>query len=179
MRRCPKCNQEFADPWLTFCTQDGTSLVEVPRSTAEPEPTLFRQGMPPSVSPNEQPTLDMPDRYTPPPAQYIPPAPLQSGWTAPPPPAHPSKPQQTLAVASFVLGMVSVTVGWCCSFGVLTAPIAVVLGNVSLVQIKNDPLRNGGKGFAIGGIVAGGLYFAVVALIILLYGIGFLLSGIH
>ncbi len=31
MRRCPKCNQEFADEWLTFCTQDGTSLVEVER----------------------------------------------------------------------------------------------------------------------------------------------------
>ena len=74
--------------------------------------------------------------------------------------------------------MVSVTIGWCCSFGILTAPVALILGIVALVQIKNDPARNGGKGFAIGGIVTSGLYFAGVGLIILLYGIGFLLSGI-
>jgi len=177
MRRCPKCNQEFTDEWLTFCTQDGTSLVDVPRSAVEPEPTLFSAPMPPSVSPNEQPTLDMPDRYNPP-AQYIPP-PLPSSWTPPPPPTYPSKPQQTLAVASFILGMVSVTIGWCCSFGVLTAPIALVLGIVSLVQIKNDPAKNGGKGFAIGGIVTGGLYFVVFALIILLYGIGIFMGALR
>ena len=30
MKRCPTCNQQFTDEWLTFCTQDGTSLVDVP-----------------------------------------------------------------------------------------------------------------------------------------------------
>lgn len=178
MRRCPKCNQEFADEWLTFCTQDGTSLIDVPVSTTEPPPTLYSQAMPPSVSPTEQPTLDMPGKYSAP-VSYQPPAPLQAGWTPPPPPAFPTKPQQSLAVASFVLGMVSITVGWCCSFGVLTAPIALILGIVALVQIKGDPARNGGKGFAIGGIVTGGLYFVVIALIILLYGIGILFRVIH
>jgi hypothetical protein len=176
MRRCPTCNQEFADEWLTFCTRDGTSLIDVPVSTTEPPPTLYSQAMPPSVSPTEQPTLDMPGRQSVP-EQYVPPAPI-AGWTPPPPPAFPVKPQQALAVASFVLGMVSVTVGWCCSIGILTAPVALILGIVALVQIKSDPVRNGGKGFAIGGIVSGGLYFVVLALIILLYGIGFLLSGI-
>lgn len=63
-------------------------------------------------------------------------------------------------------------------FGVLTAPLALVLGIVALVQIKNDPVRNGGKGFAIGGIVTGSLYFVAFVLIILLYGIGIFLSGI-
>jgi hypothetical protein len=178
MKRCPTCNQEFTDEWLTFCTQDGTSLVDVETSPTEPPPTLFSPAMPPSVSPTEQPTLDMPGRFNPP-AQYIPPAPLQSGWAPPPPPAYPQKPQQTLAVASFVLGMVSVTLGWCCSFGVLTSPIAIVLGIVSLVQIKNDPTKNGGKGFAIGGIVSGGLYFAILAVIVLLYGIGILIGGLQ
>jgi hypothetical protein len=46
------------------------------------------------------------------------------------------------------------------------------------VQIKNDPAKYGGKGFAIGGIVAGGLYFAILALIILFYGIGFIMNGV-
>jgi hypothetical protein len=178
MKRCPKCNLEFTDEWLTFCTQDGTSLVNVEESSTEPPPTLLSPPMPPSVSPTEQPTLDLPGRYSPP-AQYIPPQPLQSGWTPPPPPAYPVKPEQTLAVASLVLGIASITVGWCCSFGILTGPLALVLGIVSLVQSKNNPTKYGGKGFAIGGIVTGGLYFVILAAIILLYGIGILMRGIH
>jgi hypothetical protein len=177
MRRCPKCNQQFADEWLTFCTQDGTSLVDMEVSASDPPPTLVRP-MPPSVSPLEQQTLDMPDRYNPPPAQYIPPSPIQSGWTPPPPPAYPAKPNQSLAIASLVLGILSVTLGLCCYFGILTGPISLVLGIISLVQIKNDPAKYGGKGFAIGGIVTGALYFAILALLILLYGIGFLMSGV-
>jgi hypothetical protein len=179
MRRCPKCNLEFADEWLTFCTQDGTSLVDVEASATDPPPTLVSPAMPPSVSPTEQPTLDMPGRYSPPPVQYIPPAPIQSGWSPPPPPAYPMQPQQSLAAASMVLGLVSITVGWCCSFGVLTGPIALILGIVALVQNKNDPAKYGGKGLAIAGVVMGALYFVILALVILLYGIGFILSGVR
>ena len=134
--------------------------------------------MPPSVSPAEQPTLDMPGRPSPPPAQYIPPSPIQSAWTAPPPPAYPIRPQQSLSATSLILGIASVTLGLCCYFGILTAPIALVLGIVSLVQIKNDPKKYGGKGMAIGGIVTSGLYFGILLLIILFYGLGFILSAV-
>ena len=180
MRRCPKCNQEFTDEWLTFCTQDGTTLVDVTTSPTDPPPTLVRP-MPPSVSPTEQPTLDMPDRYTPPPVQYIPPPPMQAGWMPPPPPGpvYVSLQHKTLAVTSMVLGIVSITIGWCCSFGILTSPIALVLGIVSLVQIKNDPAKNGGKGFAISGIIMGALYILIFIAIILLYGIGIFLGALN
>ena len=178
MRRCPKCNQQFTDEWLTFCTQDGTTLVDVAASPAEPPPTLVRP-MPPSVSPTEQPTLDMPDRYSPPPVQYISPPPIQSGWAPPPPPAYAAKPQQTLAVTSLVLGIVSITIGWCCSFGILTSPIALVLGIISLVQIKNDPAKFSGKGMAVGGIITSVLYILVFVAIILLYGIGIFLGALN
>lgn len=180
MKRCPRCNQEFTDEWLTFCTQDGTSLVDVEASLSEPPATLLSPAMPPSVSPFEQPTLDMPGRYSPPsysPPPYSAPQPLQSGWT--PPPAYPSAPQQSLAVTSLALGLVSITLGWCCSFGLVTSPVAVALGIVSLVQIKNNPTKYAGKPFAIGGIITGGLYFAILALITLLYGLGFLLGGMR
>src|ERR1044072_794182 len=111
MRRCPKCNQQFTDEWLTFCTNDWTTLVDVEISPVEPPPTLV-QPMPPSVSPTEQPTLDMPGRQSPPPAQYMPPVPMQSGWIAPPPPpSYPTSPQQSLAVTSLILGVASVTLG--------------------------------------------------------------------
>ena len=78
-----------------------------------------------------------------------------------------------------VLGIVSITIGWCCSFGILTSPIALVMGIVALVQIKNDPLKNGGKGFAIGGIIMGALYIAVFVAIILIYGIGIFLGALN
>jgi hypothetical protein len=174
MKRCPTCNREFTDEWLTFCTQDGTSLVEMEGSATEPPPTLWRPPMPPSVSPMEQPTLDMPGRYSPLPAPFNPPQPLQSGWMPPPPPAYPVARQQSLAVASLVLGVTSMTIGWCCYFGVLTGPVAITMGIISLVQMKNNPDKFSGKGMAIAGIVTGSLYFVSLALIILLYGVAFM-----
>ncbi|HEY8186087.1 MAG TPA: DUF4190 domain-containing protein [Pyrinomonadaceae bacterium] len=177
MKRCPTCNQQFTDEWLTFCTQDGTSLVEVETPATEPPPTVWRPPMPPSVSPTEQPTLDMPDRYQPP-APVSSPQSLQPAWLPPPPPAYPVVPQQSLAVASLVLGIISITLGWCCSFGILTAPVAIVMGIVALVQIKNDPMKYGGKGFAIGGLVTGGLYIVGFIAIMILYGIGILMGGL-
>lgn len=179
MKRCPRCNQEFTDEWLTFCTQDGTSLVEVPVSPNDPPPTLLRPPpMPPSVSPTEQPTLDMPGRYVPPPAQYIPPPPpVRSGWAPPPPPPYPASKQTGMAVTSMILGIASLTLGLCCYFGVLTAPVALALGIASLVQIKNNPDRHGGKGMAISGIIMGALYFAIIVVIMMFYGLGMLMGG--
>jgi hypothetical protein len=190
MKRCPTCNQTFTDEWLTFCTQDGTSLVNVERSPNEPPPTIAYPAMPPSVSPSEQPTLDLPGSYKPPPAQYSAPQSLpmqysapqlpQPGWTPPPPPSFGRpKQQQSIAVASLVLGLVSITLGFCCYFGVLTSPVAIGLGIFALIQIKNDPSKYGGKQLAIAGIVTGSLYFLFVALIILIYGLSFLASGVR
>jgi hypothetical protein len=180
MKRCPTCNQTFTDEWLTFCTQDGTSLVNVERSPNEPPPTIAYPVMPPSVSPSEQPTLDLPGSYKPPPVQYSAPQPLQPVWTPPPPPSFGKpKQQQGLAITSLVLGLVSVTLGFCCYFGVLTSPVAIGLGIFALIQIKNDPTKFGGKPLAIGGIVTGSLYFLFVALIILIYGLSFLASGVR
>ena len=112
------------------------------------------------------------------PAQYSPPT-SPTGWAPPPPPAYPKPQQKTLAATSLILGIVSVTVGWCCYFGVLTGPVAIALGIYALSQIKKDPKQFGGKGMAIGGIVTGSLYFVFLALIILLYGLSFLMSGVR
>lgn len=179
MKRCPTCNQEFTDEWLTFCTHDGTSLVESEVSREKLPPTFISPAMPPSVSPAEQPTLHLPGSFSPAPPQFSAPQSVQSGWKPPPPPAYSTAPQQSLAITSLVLGIVSMTIGWCCYFGVLTSPIAVGLGIFSLVRIKNDPTKYGGKSLAIGGIVTGGLYFVLLALIILIYGLSFLASGIR
>ncbi len=71
MKRCPKCNQVFDQEWLSFCTNDGTSLVDTSALPPEPPPTMMSPPLPPSVSPSEQPTIN-----------------LQTGSSQPPPAAR-------------------------------------------------------------------------------------------
>ncbi|MDQ1637468.1 MAG: hypothetical protein QOF62_807 [Pyrinomonadaceae bacterium] len=173
MKRCPTCNQIFEDEWLTFCTVDGSPLIDTgalyqPPTVVVPPPVVTQQDM------GQQSSAEVaPADYRPPP-QSVP-----STWQPPPPPRTVAGPSQSLAVWSMVLGLVSMTLGWCCSFGLLTAPVAIVLGIVALSQIKSQPNRYTGKPLAITGIVSGGLYFVVLAVIILIYGLGILLSGLH
>lgn len=176
MKRCPKCNQEFIEEWLTFCTIDGTQLTDAPRSADYPPPTM---GMPrPATTPQEErPTMRMPPQpgYGGPMGMPQQPAPV---WQPPPPP-YAMSPRQDMAIASLVLGLISITIGWCW-IGLLTGPLAVGLGIYALVQIKNDPNQYQGKPLAIAGVATGGLYLAVILLLILFYGLiiaGGLASG--
>lgn len=104
-------------------------------------------------------------------------------WTPPPPPgqswgnnavganyAYSQTPQQTLALISMITGIVSCTVGMCCYIGTLTGPVAIIMGIIALVQIKNEPQKYTGRGMAIAGIITGSLYFVLIALFIVLYG---------
>ena len=171
MKRCPTCNQTFSDEWLTFCTIDGTALVEN-------EPVY----QPPAVAmPETGEKREHPGEHVRPAFSSGSPSPLSipSKWQPPPPPVTATGPSQSLAVSSMVLGLVSITLGWCCSFGLLTAPVAIVLGIYALSQIKSQPDRYTGKPLAVAGIVTGGLYFVLLAVIILIYGLGILLSGLR
>jgi uncharacterized protein DUF4190 len=180
MKRCPTCNQVFTEDWLTFCTSDGTSLVVEPvGSSTEPPATVVMPPPPVTGSQEERPTMMRPDPFSagsPVRSQQQSAAPV---WQPPPPPLAPASRQQSFALLSLVLGIVSITVGWCCYFGVLTSPVAIGLGIFALLKAKNDPAHYGGKGMAIGGIVTGALYFVFVALIILIYGLSFLMSGLR
>jgi hypothetical protein len=86
-------------------------------------------------------------------------------------PAPPASPTSGLAIASLVLGIISLI-----SSGLTGIP-AVICGHVSLSQIKKDPMRISGSGFAIAGLVMGYLGIAILAMLIvvmvlLLVGIG-------
>jgi len=180
MKRCPTCNQTFSEEWLSFCTQDGTALVDSGALPREPPPTMMAPPMPPSVSPTEQPTLNLPGAYSPPPAmssQPFEPQPVQ-GWQPPPPPSYAAAPQQTLAVTSLICGIFSITVGWCCSLGLLTSPVAIVTGIVALVQIKNSPTTQGGKPLAIAGIATGAAYLLFWMLLVFIYGMAIFMQGL-
>jgi len=171
MKRCPTCNQIFEDEWLTFCTIDGTPLVDT-GALSQAATLVMPQTGEASENSSEQPESGS---YA---EMWSPPQNIPSAWQPPPPPAMVTDASQSLAVSSMVLGLVSITLGWCCSFGLLTAPIAIVLGIYALSQIKSQPNRNKGKPMAIVGIVSGGLYFVALAVIILIYGLGILLSGL-
>jgi Domain of unknown function (DUF4190) len=168
MKRCPNCGRTYEENWLSFCTQDGTALVDTAGLRPEPPPTVVE---PPPRETNRigQPTMNMP-------ASYIPPAPQSLAWQVPPPPAMVSAPQQNTAIVSMCLGLFSLTIGWCCYLGVLTAPIAVALGGYQLSQIKKDETKFGGKGFAIAGVVTGVAYFVFLAFFVLIYGMSFLMN---
>jgi hypothetical protein len=81
---------------------------------------------------------------------------------------YPQAQQQTLAVVSLVLGIVSITIGLCCYLGFLTGPAAIITGIIAMVQIKSSPMLYKGKGLAIGGIIMGILYFVIFVLLFVL-----------
>jgi len=173
MKRCPTCNQTFSEGWLSFCTQDGTTLVDDSVAKSEPlDPMATMMAPPPPALSN----LNQPGGWNTPSGglgagQFTPPQPIQPGWQPPPPPAYYAGPKQGTAVASLICGIFTVTIGWCCYLGVITGPVAIGLGIYSLIQIKNYPDKFTGKPFAITGIVTGALYFLGLALFIILYGV--------
>lgn len=77
-----------------------------------------------------------------------------------------------------ICGIFTVTIGWCCYLGVLTGPVAIVLGIISLVQIKNGPDKFAGKPLALTGVICAAVYFLGLALIILLYGVAIFMQGV-
>ncbi len=177
MKRCPTCNQTFSEGWLSFCTQDGTTLIDDSVSKNEPMATMMAPAPPPLSNPNQPASWN-----TPPgglgPGQYQPPQPIQSGWQPPPPPAYFAGPKQGTAVAALICGIFTVTIGWCCYLGVITGPVAIGLGIYSLIQIKNYPDKFTGKPFAITGIVTGALYFLGIAAVILIWGMAAMMQGV-
>lgn len=170
MKRCPVCNTTFDDAYLSFCPNDGTPLVRI---TAEEAATRVLK--PPSRETD----------YVPGAVSNLPPAPQPYGWAndtpgrwvPPPPPAipGPGNQQQGLAVASLILGLVSITFGWLCG-GPFFALFAVILGIVALMQIKKDPRRNGGKPMAMVGLIMGSIVLAVYV-IIMAFGIIMMVAG--
>jgi len=174
MKRCPTCNRTFDDEWLAFCTEDGTTLVESQAALpSEPPPTVW---IPPALdtNPATQKPFDLPGSYNPP-------QPVMPAWQPPPPPPvrMQTGQKQGLAIASLILGIFSITFGWCCSIGLVTSVVGIVLGIVSLTQIKNDPANNTGKPLSIVGIVLSSAYVVFWIFIIIFYGFAIFMGSLN
>lgn len=78
----------------------------------------------------------------------------------------PAPPVNGLAVASLVLGIVSLACSQC-----ITAIPGVILGHVALKQIRESRSRQGGHGLAIGGLVTGYISLGIVVVVALVYAV--------
>ena len=179
MKYCPQCNRQYTEPWITFCSDDGSMLIEELSPSADPnwnpvirEPTYKpppseqeTQWLPredPSfggwVAPDERPPMRAPVwQQSPPP---------QPAWQPPPPPPRPVKQQSGgLAFAAMLTGILGLVLG---CLGPLPGVLAVVLGWLALSQINRSPATGGsGKPMAIIGIVSGALTIVFYALFLL------------
>ena len=165
MKYCPQCNRQYTEPWLTFCSDDGTMLIEELSPPVDPNwNPKIRQ---PQVKTPEQGTQWLP-RQPPAPGGWLAPderPPMRPAWQPPPPPPMPIKQQsQGLAVASMITGILGLILG---CFGPLPGIAALVLGGMALSQIKKSPATTGGKPLAIIGIVTGSLTVVFYGLMLL------------
>lgn len=158
MKRCPTCNLTFEEDWLSFCTRDGTTLLDEYVASSEPPPPIVETAQP------DAPAWNTPSAELPPSSpEWRPPQRAVPEWQPPPPPYYAQPPNKSLATASMILGIISVTIGWLC-MGPLFAIAAIVMGAVSLSQIKKTPERVGGKQMAWIGVITGSV--AVIGIII-------------
>lgn len=196
MKRCPTCTRTFLDDQLSYCTDDGTPLVDQAQSSSfDPQATVLN---PPPPTTNEirdpAPTRpfrqdDMPGSWPQPHAWAQPSSPLvpaqpswnapstpPAAWTPPPPPggqyAVKKSQQNPVAIASLAVGVFSMTIGLCCYLGIGTGPVAIVLGAIALAQMKNNPTQSASKGMAIAGIATGAAALGIIMLFFIL-GIAF------
>lgn len=149
MKRCPTCDQTFAEEWLSFCTRDGTTLIDESVAPSEPPPTTMAAA---EAAPWNTPSADLPPSSP----EWRPPHRAVPEWQPPPPPNYFQPQSKNLATASMILGIISITVGWLC-FGPLPGIASIILGAVALSQIKKTPDRVGGKQMAWTGVITGSI----------------------
>lgn len=172
MKYCPQCKRQFSEAWLSFCSDDGTPLVQELTPAADPnwDPRIRQTKV---ETPDEQATQWLP-REPPVAGGWIAPderPPMNPGvWQPPAPPlAYPRRntASQALALASMLTGIAGILLAGC--FGPVPGVIALVLGLIALSQIKKFPDKYTGRGMAITGVVIGALTIAFYVLLVIFW----------
>lgn len=174
MKQCPRCKQTYSDPSLNFCLEDGELLIAF---SQEPPLGRYADETPPTILLDQSrvtnPT-NWPQQPTgQPPVKWQPSAVQQPQFGA-----YAMSPNQSLAVVSLILGISSLTVGWCCSLALLLAPAALITGVMAKNRADKEPQLYGGRGMAIGGIVMGAISLAAYVLFIIIYGLAVIGGGL-
>ena len=170
MKYCPLCKRRFDEAWLSFCSDDGTPLIQELTPPADPDwnPKIRETKV---ETPDEQQTQWLP-REPPLPGAWIAPderPPMNPPvWQSPPPPPAylpGTKRSESLALASMITAIAGLLMAGC--FGPIPGIVAMVLGIVAQSQIKKSPDKYGGKPYATAGIIIGALSIAFYALMFL------------
>ena len=82
----------------------------------------------------------------------------------------PAQKSNAFATTGLVLGIISITIGFCCCYGLPFNVTGLVFSIIALRQIKTDPERYGGKGMAIAGLVLCLLSLLIMILFIMIAG---------
>ncbi|MBV9215137.1 MAG: DUF4190 domain-containing protein [Acidobacteria bacterium] len=181
MKQCPKCSQTYSDESLNFCLNDGELLTEFQQEPSsprfqDPSPATMILDQSRVTNPTSWPASgqgSQPGQVTPAPYQ-------QPGGVPFAGVPYAMAMQSTgLAITSLCLGIGSLTVGWCCYLGVLLGPAAIITGAIYLVQNKSNPAQYPGRGLALGGVITGIVYFVLLALVIIIYGVAILSGGLR
>ena len=169
MKYCPECKRQFTEPWLSFCADDGTPLIQELSPPRDPnwDPNIRE---PKVDTRSEQETQWLP-REPPMQRAWVAPderPPMSPGaWTPPPPPYRPPGTQQSqgLALASMITGIAGIVLGGC--LGPLPGIAALIMGLMALSQIKKMPDKVTGKPFATAGVIIGGLTIAFYIILLI------------
>jgi hypothetical protein len=86
----------------------------------------------------------------------------------------PPRRTNSLAVMSLLAGILAMTCGMCCCYGLPFNVLGVVFSLVALAQIRNDPQTQDGRGLAIAGLV---LSLLSIAAAFLFFTFGLALSS--
>jgi|LSQX01.3.fsa_nt_gb RsiW-degrading membrane proteinase PrsW (M82 family) len=88
--------------------------------------------------------------------------------------SYQAKKTNGLAIASMVLGIVSVPLICCCYVGILTGILAVIFGFIARKNIRESQGTQEGMGMALAGIIIGFVVVGCTLVLILLYvAVGF------
>lgn len=142
----------------------------VPMETPTVEPTPFDEAptmfQPPVSTPFDQPEPAPVAEWTPPPAPDASWQNKEIGSNTPfePPPPGAGGPSQGLAVGSLICGILSCL----CCLSVLTGPAAIIMGFIAKKHADENPSQFGGRGLAIGGMIAGAVGFLIGVVVIVL-----------
>lgn len=163
MKYCPQCNRRFDEPWLSFCSDDGTPLIQ--ELTPPADPNWDPQIREPKVKTQDEQETQWLPRDPPVPGGWIAPderPPMTPGPWQPPAPPSPyigkTQKNQSLALASMITAIAGFLLAGC--FGPIPAIVAIVLGLIALSQIKNSPEKYTGKPFATAGVIIGAIIVA-------------------
>ena len=168
MKICPRCGQGYTDSSINFCLNDGELLVlyggDEPKTLfSDPPPTQFDDSPPTSVMDPTRITNQTGWQPESPPAPWQGQTPLQNRAYGLGSVTRPG--DQTLPTIALILGILSCVVV-CCYGGIWLGAPAAVIGFLGMKNADSDPIRYGGRGMAIGGMVLGTVTFLISMVIL-------------